>query len=169
MATLLTFLLYPIGEREVCLPCLPAGRRYAGRKWRCSMEWLKAFISLIGRILLVLIFLNSGVGKIGNFEGTAQYMAKFGMPFTNYFLIGAIFLELIGSITAILGYYTRFGAFLLLIFLIPTTLIFHTNFADPMQKIHLMKNVSMFGGCLILLAVGAGRFSFDYLLRGKKK
>jgi putative oxidoreductase len=133
------------------------------------MEWLKAFISLIGRILLVLIFLNSGIGKIGNFEGTAQYMAKFGMPFTNYFLIGAIFLELIGSITAILGYYTRFGAFLLLIFLVPTTLIFHTNFADPMQKIHFMKNISMFGGCLILLAAGAGRFSLDYLLRGKKK
>jgi putative oxidoreductase len=91
------------------------------------------------------------------------------MLFTNYFLMGAIFLELVGSITTILGYYTRFGAFLLLIFLIPTTLIFHTNFADPMQKIHFMKNVSMFGGCLILLAAGAGRFSLDYLLRGKKK
>jgi putative oxidoreductase len=59
------------------------------------MEWVKAFICLIGRVLLVLIFLNSGVGKIGNFEGTAQYMAKFGMPFPNYFLMGAIFLELV--------------------------------------------------------------------------
>ena len=133
------------------------------------MEWLKAFGMLIGRILLVLIFLQSGIGKIGSFEGTAQYMAKFGMPLTNFFLIGAIFLELVGSITVLLGYHGRFGALLLLIFLIPTTLIFHTNFADPMQKIHLMKNVSMFGGCLILLAAGAGRFSLDYFLRGKKK
>jgi putative oxidoreductase len=133
------------------------------------MEWLKAFGMLIGRILLVLIFLNSGIGKIGNFEGTAQYMAKFGMPLTNFFLIGAIFLELIGSIIVLLGYQARFGALLLLIFLIPTTLIFHTNFADPMQKIHFMKNVSMFGGCLILLASGAGRISLDYLIRGKKK
>jgi putative oxidoreductase len=55
------------------------------------------------------------------------------------------------------------------IFLIPTTLIFHTNFADPMQKIQFMKNMSMFGGCLVLLAAGAGRFSLDYFLRGKKK
>jgi putative oxidoreductase len=133
------------------------------------MEWLKAFAILIGRILLVLIFLNSGIGKIGNFEGTAKYMAGHGMPYANYFLVGAIFFELVGSLTVILGCFTRFGALLLLIFLIPTTLIFHTNFVDPMQKIHFIKNVSMFGGCFILLAAGAGRFSLDYLLRGKKK
>ena len=133
------------------------------------MEWLKAFGSLIGRILLVLIFIQSGIGKIVNFEGTAQYMAKSGMPLTNFFLVGAIFLELVGSITVILGYHTRLGALLLLIFLIPTTLIFHTNFADRMQMIQFMKNVSMFGGCLILLSAGSGRFSLDYFLRGKKK
>jgi putative oxidoreductase len=132
------------------------------------MEWLKGFAILIGRILLVLIFLNSGIGKIGNFEGTAKYMASHGMLYANYFLVGAIFFELVGSLTVILGYFTRFGALLLLIFLIPTTLIFHTNFVDPMQKIHFMKNVSMVGGCFILFAAGAGRFSLDYLLRGKK-
>ena len=133
------------------------------------MEWLKGLGSLIGRILLVFIFLQSGIGKIGNFQGTAQYMAKFGMPYANFFLVGAIFLELVGSIAVILGYGTRFGALLLIIFLIPTTLIFHTHFSDPMQKIHFVKNVSMFGGMFILFSVGAGRFSLDYLLRGKKK
>jgi putative oxidoreductase len=133
------------------------------------MEWLKAFAILIGRILLIVIFLQSGIGKIGNFEGTARYMASQGMPFTNFFLVGAIFFELVGSITVIFGYFTRFGTFLLLIFLIPATLVFHTNFADRMQMIQFMKNVSMFGGCLLLLAAGAGRFSVDYLLRGKKK
>ena len=133
------------------------------------MEWLKAFAILIGRILLIVIFLQSGIGKIGNFEGTARYMASQGMPFTNFFLVGAIFFELVGSITVIFGYFTRFGTLLLLVFLIPTTLVFHTNFADRMQMVQFMKNVSMFGGCLILLAAGAGRFSVDYLLRGKKK
>ena len=129
---------------------------------------MKALGALIGRVLLVLIFVNSGIGKIGNFEGTAQYMAQHGMPYTSFFLAGAIFLELVGSITVILGYFTRFGALLLIIFLIPTTLIFHTNFADQVQMIMFMKNVSMLGGCLILLAQGAGRFSLDYLSRGKK-
>ena len=133
------------------------------------MEWLKSLGSLIGRILLVLIFLNSGIEKIEGFEGTAQYMAKYGMPYTSFFLFGAIIFELAGSIFVILGYYARFGAFLLIIFLIPTTIIFHTNFEDPIQIIMLMKNVSMFGGCLILLAMGAGRFSLDYLFRERKK
>jgi len=132
------------------------------------MEWLKAFISLIGRILLVLIFLQSGIGKIGNFGGTAQYMAKFGMSNITFFLLGATFFELVGSLTVILGYFTRFGALLLIIFLIPTTLIFHTNFADRIQVIMFMKNVSMFGGCLLLFSAGPGRLSLDYFLRGKK-
>jgi putative oxidoreductase len=133
------------------------------------MEWLKAFGGLIGRILLILIFLQSGIGKIGNFEGTAKYMASFGMSYANFFLVGAIFFELVGSIAVILGYFGRFGALLILIFLIPTTLIFHSNFADRMQMIQFMKNVSMFGGCLFLLSQGPGRLSLDYLLRGKKK
>jgi uncharacterized membrane protein YphA (DoxX/SURF4 family) len=130
------------------------------------MEGWKALAILIGRIFLALIFFQSGIGKIGNFAGTAQYMASQGMPNTNSFLVAAIFFELVGSITIILGYFTRFGILLLLIFLIPTTLIFHTNFADPMQKIHFMKNVSMYGGLLVLLSAGAGRYSLDYFLRG---
>jgi putative oxidoreductase len=69
----------------------------------------------------------------------------------------------------ILGYFARFGAFLLLVFLIPTTLIFHSNFGDQIQMIMFMKNVSMFGGLLVLLAVGAGRFSLDYFFRRGKK
>jgi len=133
------------------------------------MEWLKSLASLVGRILLVLIFLHSGIGKIENFEGTGQYMAKYGMPYIPFFLFGAIVFELAGSVLVILGYYARFGALLLLLFLIPTTIIFHTNFGDPNQMIHLMKNVSMFGGLLVLLAVGAGRFSMDYLFRTRAK
>jgi putative oxidoreductase len=133
------------------------------------MEWLKAFPMLIGRILLVVIFLYSGITKIEDFGGTSQFMASHGMPYANFFLVGAIFFELVGSATVILGYFARFGALLLLIFLIPTTLIFHSNLADQMQFLMFMKNVSMFGGCLILLASGAGRFSLDSLLRSKKK
>lgn len=133
-----------------------------------AMEWFKALGSLFGRVLLVLIFLNSGIGKIGNFEGTTQYMAKFGMPYPSFFLFGAIVLELVGGLCAILGYYTRFGALLLLIFLVPATLIFHTDFSDRIQMIMFMKNVSMFGGCLLLLSAGPGRLSLDYFLRKKR-
>jgi putative oxidoreductase len=133
------------------------------------MEWLKAFAMLAGRILLVSIFVNSGMGKIGNFAGTAQYMAKAGMPYTSFFLFGAICFEIIGSLTVILGFLTRLGTTLLLIFLIPTTLIFHENFSDHGQMIHFMKNVSIFGGLLILLAVGPGQLSLDYLFGGRER
>jgi putative oxidoreductase len=129
------------------------------------MEGLKGFGALIGRILLVLIFLQSGIGKIGNFEGTAKYMASNGMPYVTFFLVCGIFFELVGSVTIILGYFARFGTILLLIFLIPTTLIFHNIFVDPKMMIQFMKNVSMFGGLLVLLSVGAGRYSLDHLLR----
>jgi putative oxidoreductase len=115
------------------------------------MEWLKSFGILIGRILLVLIFLRSGIGKIEDFNGTAQYMASHGIaPYTNFFLVGAI---------------------VLLLFLIPTTFIFHDVFTNPNQDIWIqfMKNVGIFGGLLVLLAVGAGRFSLDYLFRRGKK
>ena len=133
------------------------------------MEWMKAFAMLVGRILLVLILIQSGVGKIGNFAGTAQYMAKFGMPYTTFFLLGAIFLELAGSVTIVLGFLTRWGALLLIVFLVPTTLIFHTHFEDHMQMIHFMKNVSMLGGCLLLLGAGPGRLSLDYLSGGRRR
>jgi len=145
------------------------------------MEWLKSLGNLIGRILLVLIFLSSGVDKIGNFEGTAKFMVQYGfphtalslfgakIPYTSLFLFGAIIFELSGSIFVILGYYARFAALLLIVFLIPTTIIFHGNFEDPNQIIHFMKNVSMLGGCVILLGMGSGRFSLDYLFRGGTK
>jgi putative oxidoreductase len=132
------------------------------------MEWVKAVAMLIGRVLLILIFIKSGLGKIENFAGTAQYMAKAGMSYTNFFLLGAIFFELAGSAAIALGFLTRVGALMLLIFLVPTTLIFHSNFADHGQMIHFMKNVSMFGGCLFLLGAGPGRLSIDYLFRGRK-
>jgi putative oxidoreductase len=91
------------------------------------------------------------------------------MPYTSLFLFGAIIFELAGSVLVILGYYARFGALLLVIFLIPTTIIFHTNFEDPNQIIHFMKNLSMFGGCLVLLGMGPGRFSLDYIFRRRPR
>ncbi len=127
------------------------------------METAKALGMLIGRIILVYIFLASGSGKVGNFGGTAQMMAQHGIPMASFFLVGAICFELGGSLLVALGLLTRLGALLLLIFLIPTTLVFHGNIADPMQKIQFMKNVAIFGGMLFILAAGPGRFSLDAL------
>ncbi len=132
------------------------------------MEAWKSIAILVGRIVLVLIFLQSGIGKIAHPSATAQMMAGHGMPYPFFLLVGAIVFEVVGSVTVILGLFSRFGAVLLLLFLIPTTLIFHNIWADPKMMIHFMKNLSMFGGLLVLLAAGPGRLSLDHLLRGVK-
>lgn len=122
---------------------------------------MERYILLIGRIFIAFIFLMAGISKIGNPYGTQVYMASYGMPLTGLFLIGAIAIEILGSLSLIVGYRTKIGAWALIIFMIPTTLIFHTNFADQNQFIHFMKNVAMTGGLLYIATSGAGSLSID--------
>jgi len=84
--------------------------------------------------------------------------------------LGAIVLEIGGSLSLILGFRAKLGAVALLFFLIPATLIFHNFWAfegaeRQGQMINFMKNVAMIGGLLLVLAFGPGRLSFD---EGKK-
>jgi putative oxidoreductase len=121
-----------------------------------------AYLTLIGRVLLGLIFLVSGINKIADPQGTQQYMVMMGMTWmTTLFYIGAVAVELAGAISLLLGYRAKAGGWLLFLFLIPTTVIFHTNFADPNQMIHFLKNVAMMGGLLYVARYGAGRYSMD--------
>jgi putative oxidoreductase len=121
-----------------------------------------AYLTLIGRVLLGLIFLVSGINKIADPQGTQQYMTMMGMTWmTTLFYVGAVAVELAGSISLLLGYRAKAGGWLLFLFLIPTTVIFHTNFADPNQTIHFLKNVSMMGGLLYVARYGAGSYSMD--------
>ena len=120
------------------------------------------YLTLIGRVLLGLMFLVSGVHKIADPHGTQQYMIMMGMTWmTTLFYIGAVTVEVAGSLSLLLGYRARAAAWLLFLFMIPTTLIFHTNFGDPNQMIHFLKNVSIMGGLLYVARYGAGRYSMD--------
>ncbi len=120
------------------------------------------YLTLIGRVLLGLMFLISGVHKIADPHGTQQYMIMMGMTWmTMLFYIGAVAVEVAGSLSLLLGYRARAAGWLLFLFMIPTTLIFHTNFGDPNQMIHFLKNVSIMGGLLYVARYGAGRYSID--------
>ncbi|HSN38740.1 MAG TPA: DoxX family protein [Burkholderiales bacterium] len=129
-------------------------------------EFAKQYAPLAGRILLALMFVISGWGKITNFSGTAGYMASMGMPFPELLLPGAIAIELGCGLMLMAGWKTRFAALAIFLFIIPSTLIFH-NFwaADPAQAqnqmIHFMKNVTIMGGMLYVMAFGAGPLSLD--------
>jgi putative oxidoreductase len=121
-----------------------------------------AYLPLIGRVLLGLIFLVSAVHKLADPHGTQQYMTMMGMTsMTTLFYVGAVAVELAGSLSLLLGYRARMGAWLLIAFMIPTTLIFHTQLADPNQFIHFLKNLAMMGGLLYVVQYGAGRYSID--------
>lgn len=122
---------------------------------------MQRYLPLLGRILLGLIFVMSGANKITGFEGTQQYMAAQGMPATAFFLTGAIVVEILGGLSVIVGYRGRLGAAALVLFLIPATLIFHTDFSDQTQMIMFLKNLSIMGGLLLVTAYGTGPLSLS--------
>jgi len=126
---------------------------------------MEGLAPLIGRILIAQIFLMSGFGKIFNFAGTQEYMAGHGMPFTALLLFGAIVFEIGGGLSLLLGFKARWGAVALIVFLIPTTLIFHTALAERMQQIQFMKNSAILGGLLMVARFGAGSLSVDGRLK----
>lgn len=114
---------------------------------------------LVGRILLVLIFIQAGYGKIGGYDGTLKYMASAGVP--GLLLPLVIAAELGAGLLIAIGYQTRLAALALAGFSILSALLFHFNFADRNQGIHFMKNISIAGGFLMLFAGGAGNWSVD--------
>ena len=114
---------------------------------------------LFGRILISLIFLLSGLHKIGGYEATQGYMAAMGVP--GALLPIVIALEVGGALAIILGYHTRLFAFLLAGFSVVSALLFHRALGDQVQFIMFMKNLAMAGGFLFLVARGAGDWSLD--------
>jgi len=114
---------------------------------------------LIGRILLATLFIASGLGKIAGYAATAGYMASQGVPGALLPLVIAT--ELGGGLAIVLGWKTRVIAFLLAGFTLLTAVIFHNNFADQIQMIMFLKNVSIAGAFLMLVANGAGPYSLD--------
>lgn len=123
------------------------------------MARFNPFLELAGRILIVVIFLMSGLGKIGAYSATVGIMASQGVP--GFLLPLVILTEIGGSLCIMLGFKTRIVAFLMAGFTMLTALVFHKNFADQTQMIMFMKNVSMTGGFLLLIVHGAGDLSLD--------
>jgi putative oxidoreductase len=110
-----------------------------------------------GRVLLSLIFILSGVSKIMEWSGTSEFMASEGLPLVPLLLGAATAIEIAGGLSVLLGWKARWGAWLLFLYLIPTTLIFHdfwafTGAEQQMQLINFLKNLSIMGGLLLAAA-----------------
>ena len=116
-------------------------------------------VGLAARILLAIIFVFAGYGKLSDPAGTAGYMSSMGIP--GFLVWPTIVLELGGGILIAVGYQTRIVALLLAGFTVLAGLIFHNQFGDQNQMIHFMKNLAIAGGFLSLVLNGAGGWSVD--------
>jgi len=115
---------------------------------------------LVGRILITAMFVVSGIGKLGaGYAATQGYMASQGVPGALLPLV--IALEIGGAALIIAGLWTRISALALAAFTVLAALLFHANFADQVQQIMFLKNLTIAGGFLLLAANGAGAWSVD--------
>ncbi len=121
----------------------------------------------IARILMAQIFLLAGLSKIGAYAGTQGYMDSMGVP--GALLPVVIALEIGGAVALIVGYQTRWVAYVLAGFSGISAIIFHANFADQMQMIMFMKNWAIAGGLILLATQGAGHYSLDHYFKRASK
>ena len=119
----------------------------------------------VGRALFALIFITSVFGHFS--RGTIDQASAHGVPFATVLVPAAGMLALVGGVLVVLGYRARFGAFLVLLFLVPVTLVMHKfwGIADPqvaqLQRVMFMKNAAIAGGALLIMYWGSGPYSLD--------
>ena len=116
-------------------------------------------VDLPARVLMSLLFLASGFGKLAAVGATQQYMAAYGVP--PVLLWPAAALELAGGVLLVLGLWLRPLALVLAGWCLLTAAIFHTAFSDQTQMVMFLKNMTMAGGFLILARAGAPAFGLD--------
>lgn len=145
------------------------------------MNAIQSLVGFLGRALLSIIFISSAIHMLFDWQATQQYFCQglsdwlalsvgqawivngveWAIANASAVLLAGVLFQLIGGLMVFLGLWVRLGALLLLIFLVPTTLVFHHfwQLQDPdrqLQMVMFMKNVSIFGGLLYVLAMGKG-------------
>jgi putative oxidoreductase len=123
-------------------------------------------VPLIGRILVSVIFLSSGLAKLAMFSTMTGYMVAKHVPLPAVALAIAAAVEILGGLAVLLGFQARIAGWVLFLYLIPTTVLFHSFWAlsgaEQMDnQIHFFKNVAIMGGLLFLTAFGPGAYSID--------
>ena len=118
-------------------------------------------VPFLGRVLIGLPFLMSGLGKVAAFGATTAYISSVGLPFAPLGWAIAITAEIGGGLLLLIGFRVREVAAAMAIFTLATAAFFHNNFADQNQMIHFLKNVMIAGGPLQIVTFGGGALSID--------
>ena len=130
------------------------------------MNFSQSTLNLIGRVLIVALFLPAGIDKLTGFSGTVGYFSSLGMPAPSLGVVVAIVVEIIGGLALLVGYRTRIAAVVLAVFTLAASVAGHAYWAAPadqafVQQLLFFKNIAVVGGLLILAAAGAGKISID--------
>ncbi|MGH6628667.1 MAG: DoxX family protein [Burkholderiales bacterium] len=125
------------------------------------MEMVKQYGPLVGRILLGLIFVIAGIGKLTGFEGTVGYMQAHSVPMAQILAVASTIIELGGGIMLIIGWKAHIGAAALFLYVLILSPIFHGFWAVPAEQQQLqmymfLKNLAIMGGMLYIMAYGPG-------------
>lgn len=130
------------------------------------INWFSNLFMFFGRICLGIIFLWSAFDKLVNFSFYTDLIAGQRLTHPELYLLGAILVEIFGGLSLVFGYWARFGAVILMIYMMPTTLIFHDFWViresteKHLQTILFLKNLAIFGGLLYVFSCGPGLFAF---------
>jgi putative oxidoreductase len=144
------------------------------------MQIFKILFCILGRMFLSAIFIIAALNKLLNWssakEGYLEVLAKWHLATdnivverifdlmaqqANFFLVAATALELIGGLLVLVGIFSRLGAYLLIVFLIPVTVIYHafwilSSSERDIQLVMFMKNIAILGGLMIIAVFGSG-------------
>ncbi|SIQ68511.1 putative oxidoreductase [Rhizobium sp. RU20A] len=122
---------------------------------------MQNIFALAARVLLSILFIVAGYGKLTGFEGTVGYFGSIGLPVPTVTAALVTALELLGGIAILLGLFARPVAVALALFCVASGFVAHFQPADQMQMINFMKNLGLAGGFLMITAFGPGAFSID--------
>ena len=128
-------------------------------------------LALAGRLLMALLFLPAGIGKLTGFAVTVGYISSVGLPMPQLGAVVALVVEIVGGLALIAGFGTRLAAIVLAAFTLVASFFFHAYWAVPadqqlIPQLLFYKNIAVVGGLLTIAAWGAGAWSVD-ARRGK--
>jgi len=130
------------------------------------IDSFKSPLVVLARVLLALLFVLSGFGKLADLSGTAGYIASGGLPAAPVLAVIVALLEVVGGLALVVGFHARWAALALALFTVSATVLFHNYWSMPVeqqfvQKLMFMKNLAIAGGLFFVAAMGAGPASID--------
>lgn len=123
-------------------------------------------VPFMGRILMSSVFLIFGILKFMTFSYYVGLAAEKGLPLPAASIVAAATLEILGGLAILTGFQVRIVSWILFVYLIPTSILFHNYWAlqgalKATMEAHFFKNMAIMGGLLFLAAYGAGPYSID--------